>query len=70
MYDRAVQLTGAHKHNIERFQIIALSLDGVADIPLQKDQDLIEIMIMKGEILLCVILQMKYFKIAFQIAGF
>lgn len=70
MYDRTVKLPGTDQNQIKGLQLIAFAFDGIGYISTEKDQDLVEIMIMKGKFSLGVILDVKEFKIAVKISGF
>ena len=70
MDDRTVDLAGTHQHQVERLEIVAFTLDGISHISLKKEQDLVEIMIVKGKIPSGIILEVKEFKIAVKISGF
>ena len=59
-----------HKHNIIRLQGIRLSLDHIADISLNKNRNLIKIMIVVGNLMRFPVGQMKKPEFTVEIAFF
>ena len=68
--DRPVNLTGTDRNQIQRFEIILAAFHHVRDISGQKENQLVKIVIMEGDVPFMAVDIVEYMKILMQVAGF
>ena len=66
----AVDLSGFYKDHIIGLQLVRMPLDTVADISPDKDQDLVEIVVVKRKIFFLPVDDVEHFEVCSEITGF